>query len=82
MYYVPWIGQQTLLTDVLGNKPISPLVFVVVGVVNVALAVVVVRGDAGTAAPGEDYLRKVDAIRSHEVSKSRVSSDETILNFD
>ena len=47
MYYVPWIGQQTLLTDVLGNKPISPLVFVVVGVVNVALAVVVVRATAG-----------------------------------
>ena len=21
MYYVPWIGQQTLFTDVLGNKP-------------------------------------------------------------
>ena len=47
MYYVPWIGQQTLLTDVLGNKPISPLVFVVVGVVNIALAVVVVRATAG-----------------------------------
>ena len=30
MYYVPWIGQQTLLTDVLGNKPISPVVFVIV----------------------------------------------------
>jgi len=47
MYYVPWIGQQTLLTDVLGNKPINPLVFVVVGVVNVALAVGVVRATAG-----------------------------------
>lgn len=46
MYYVPWIGQQTLLTDVLGNKPLSPLVFVVVGVVNVVLAVVVVRATA------------------------------------
>src|SRR5215203_3295980 len=43
MYYVPWIGQQTLLTDVLGNKPISPLIFVVVGVVNIAIAVVAVR---------------------------------------
>jgi len=47
MYYVPWIGQQTLLTDVLGNKPIAPLVFVVVGVVNVALAVAAVRATAG-----------------------------------
>jgi sodium transport system permease protein len=47
MYYVPWIGQQTLLTDVLGNKPINPLVFVVVGVVNIALAVVVTRATAG-----------------------------------
>ena len=47
MYYVPWIGQQSLLTDVLGNKPISPMVFVIVGVVNVALAVVVLRGTAG-----------------------------------
>lgn len=44
MYYVPWIGQQTLLTDVLGNKPINPLVFVVVGVVNVTLAVMALRG--------------------------------------
>ena len=47
MYYVPWIGQQTLLTDVLGNKPISPVVFVIVGVINVALAVAVLRGTAG-----------------------------------
>ncbi len=47
MYYVPWIGQQALLTDVLGNKPINPQVFVVVGVVNVILAVVVVRATAG-----------------------------------
>lgn len=47
MYYVPWIGQQTLLTDVLGNKPINPLVFAVVGVVNIALAVAVVRATAG-----------------------------------
>ncbi len=47
MYYVPWIGQQSLLTDVLGNKPISPMVFVVVGVVNVMLAVAVVQATAG-----------------------------------
>jgi hypothetical protein len=44
---VPWLGQQTLLTDVLGNKPIHPLVFVVVALANVVLAVVVIRATAG-----------------------------------
>jgi sodium transport system permease protein len=47
MYYVPWVGQQALLTDVLGSKPINPLIFVVVGVVNIALAIVVMRATAG-----------------------------------
>ena len=47
MYYVPWIGQQSLLIDVLGNKPISPVVFVVVGVVNLALAVAVLNATSG-----------------------------------
>jgi len=47
MYYVPWVGQQSLLTDVLGNKPINPLVFVIVGVVNVVLAVTVLRATSG-----------------------------------
>jgi sodium transport system permease protein len=47
MHYVPWIGSQQLVTDVLGNKPIHPMVFVVVGVVNIALAVVAVRATAG-----------------------------------
>ena len=46
LYYVPWIGQQMLLTDVLGSKPVSPLVFLVVGVINVTLAVAVLRGTA------------------------------------
>ena len=47
MYYVPWIGQQTLLTDVLGNKPISPVVFLIVGVINMTVAVAVLRGTSG-----------------------------------
>ncbi len=47
MYYVPWIGQQTLLTDVLGNKPIHPMVFVVVAAANLALAALVIRATAG-----------------------------------
>ena len=46
-YYVPWIGAQTLLTDMFGNKPISPLVPVVVATINVVLAVVAVRATAG-----------------------------------
>ena len=47
MHYVPWIGQQTLLTDVLSSKPINPIVFVVVGVVNLILAVAIIRATAG-----------------------------------
>lgn len=47
MYYVPWIGQQSLLTDVLGNKPIHPLVFTVVAVTNLVIAVIVIRATAG-----------------------------------
>jgi sodium transport system permease protein len=47
MYYVPWIGQQSLLTDVLGNKPIHPMVFVVVAVTNLVLAAIVIRATAG-----------------------------------
>ena len=47
MYYVPWIGAQSLLTDILGNKPIGVLTFVVVGVLNVALAIAAVKATAG-----------------------------------
>ena len=47
LYYVPWIGQQMLLTDVLGNKPVAPVIFLIVGVINVALAVAVLRGTSG-----------------------------------
>jgi sodium transport system permease protein len=47
MYYVPWIGQQTLLSDVLGNKPISPVVFLIVAVINLTVAVAVLRGMSG-----------------------------------
>ena len=47
MYYIPWIGAQTILTDVLGNKPISNLVFVIVGVINLTIAVAVLRATSG-----------------------------------
>ena len=43
MYYIPWLGQQSLMTDVLGNKPIHPAVFVVVAITNLALAIVIVH---------------------------------------
>ncbi len=47
MYYVPWVGAQSLLTDVIGNKPISPLIPVVVGLIHIVLAAVAVRATAG-----------------------------------
>jgi sodium transport system permease protein len=46
-YYVPWIGQQAMLSDVLANELSNPLVFVVVGVMNVALAIAALRATAG-----------------------------------
>ena len=47
MYFVPWVGQQVLLTDVLGGKAPLPFVFVAIAAINVVLAVIVVRGIAG-----------------------------------
>jgi hypothetical protein len=44
---VPWIGQQAMLSDVLSNELTNPLVFLIVGVVNVALAIAAVRATAG-----------------------------------
>ena len=46
-YYVPWIGQQAMLSDVLSNDLTNPVVFVVVGVVNIVLAIALVRATAG-----------------------------------
>ena len=43
MYYLPWVGAQQLVTDVLGNKPISPILIAVAGAANVVLAIVAVR---------------------------------------
>jgi sodium transport system permease protein len=47
MYYVPWLGQQAMLSDVLSNDLTNPLVFVVVGAASVILAVALVRATAG-----------------------------------
>lgn len=46
MHYIPWVGQQTLLTDVLGNKPIANAEFAIVGIVNLLLALLVLRATA------------------------------------
>ena len=46
-YYVPWIGQQAMLSDVLSNELNNPLVFVVVGLASVVLAIALVRATAG-----------------------------------
>jgi sodium transport system permease protein len=45
-YYVPWIGQQAMLSDVMSNELTNPLVFLVVGVVNLVLAIAAVRATA------------------------------------
>jgi sodium transport system permease protein len=47
MYYVPWVGQQALLTDVLGNKPVHPALFVVVALANLVLAILTIRATSG-----------------------------------
>ncbi len=44
MYFVPWVGQQVLLTDVLGGKPPSAIMFVACAALSLALAMVAVRG--------------------------------------
>jgi sodium transport system permease protein len=44
MYFVPWVGQQVLLTDVLGGKAPSVLFFVAAAALNLAIAAVAVQG--------------------------------------
>ncbi len=43
LYFIPSIGQQTILSDILGGKDISPLFFVAMAVINVALAVAAIK---------------------------------------
>ncbi|MFA5909702.1 MAG: ABC transporter permease [Vicinamibacterales bacterium] len=47
MYFVPWVGQQALLTDVLGGKSPSLLFFATAALLNVALAMVAVKATTG-----------------------------------
>jgi sodium transport system permease protein len=44
MYFVPWAGQQVLLIDVLGGKGPSVLFFAAAAALNVAIAIVAVKG--------------------------------------
>ncbi len=47
MYFVPGVGQQVMLTDVLGGKPPTPIIFATCAVLSVALSLVAVRGTTG-----------------------------------
>lgn len=44
MYFVPWVGQQVLITDVLGGKAPSVLFFVAAAALNLVIAAVTVQG--------------------------------------
>ena len=44
MYFVPWVGQQVMMTDVLGGKPPTAIVFAAGAVMSMALAAIAVRG--------------------------------------
>jgi sodium transport system permease protein len=44
MYFVPWVGQQVMMTDVLGGKPPSALIFATCAALSIGLALVAVRG--------------------------------------
>lgn len=44
LYFVPWVGQQMMLTDVLGGKPPSAPIFAASAVLSLVLALVAVRG--------------------------------------
>lgn len=46
MYFVPWVGQQALITDVLGGKAPSVLFFVAAAALNLVIAAVTVQGTA------------------------------------
>lgn len=43
MYFVPLVGQQALMTDVLGGKAPAAVFFAAAGILNVAIAIVLVR---------------------------------------
>jgi sodium transport system permease protein len=43
MYPIPMLGQHVLMTEVLGGRPPAPMVFVLAGVVSVAVALIFMR---------------------------------------
>jgi sodium transport system permease protein len=47
MYFVPFLGQTAMMTDVLGGKPIAPMLLVVPAAINLVLAAVVIRATTG-----------------------------------
>ncbi len=47
MYFVPFLGQTAMMTDVLGGKAMSPLLLIGPAVINLALAAVVIRATTG-----------------------------------
>ena len=44
MYFVPWVGQQVLLTDVLGGKAPSVVFFIAAAALNIVMAAIAVQG--------------------------------------
>ena len=44
MYFVPWVGQQVLITDVLGGKAPSVLFFIAAAALNIVIAAIAVQG--------------------------------------
>jgi sodium transport system permease protein len=47
MYFVPFLGQTAMMTDVLGGKAIAPLLLIGPALINLVLAAVVIRATTG-----------------------------------
>ena len=43
MYFVPFLGQTAMMTDVLGAKPVAPMMLLVPALINLALAALVIH---------------------------------------
>jgi sodium transport system permease protein len=47
MYFVPFLGQTAMMTDVLGGKAVAPLMLIGPALINLALAAVVIKATTG-----------------------------------
>jgi sodium transport system permease protein len=47
MYFVPFLGQTAVMTDVLGGKIVSPLLLIVPGLINLVLAAALLKATTG-----------------------------------